>query len=207
MKIGILGSGSVGGSLGRLWAAAGHEVLFASRHPDTLDELVCRAGKGACAGTLDEAIAFGEIVLDALPFAASMTLPADAVAGKLLISASNYYPKRDGEIGLSESTQTESLAARLPDTRVTKAFNMMAAKEIRRRADGEGDTSLVIFHAGGSGADLVTTAELIEAARFVPLHTGELPTSRLFQTDGPLYGAKYRETEARRALEDARAAA
>lgn len=100
MKIGIIGSGSIGGSLGRLWARAGHQVFFSSRHPEELTDLVAQAGKGAQTGTMEEAIAFADILLEAIPFAASLELPANALADKMLITASNYYPERDGEIEL-----------------------------------------------------------------------------------------------------------
>ena len=81
MKIGIIGSGDIGGSLGRLWAQAGHEVFFSSRHPEQLSGLVEQAGKCAQVGTAEEAIAFADIILEAIPFSATMSLPADALAG------------------------------------------------------------------------------------------------------------------------------
>ncbi len=56
MKIGIIGSGNIGGSLGRLWAQAGHEIFFSSRNPETLSDLVKQAGDSAQAGTTEEAI-------------------------------------------------------------------------------------------------------------------------------------------------------
>ena len=89
MKIGILGSGRIGGSLGRSWAAAGHSVMFSSRHPEELEDLAARAGTDARTGTPDEAIAFADVILEALPYAALLELDADALAGKLLVSASN----------------------------------------------------------------------------------------------------------------------
>lgn len=68
MKIGIVGSGNIGDPLGRLWAQAGHEVFFASRHPEKLSDLVELAGNGAQSGTPEEAIAFADTILEAVPF-------------------------------------------------------------------------------------------------------------------------------------------
>src|ERR1700722_10629684 len=63
MKIGIIGAGKVGGSLGKIWARAGHQVFFSSRHPDRLEELVEQAGLEAFCGNVAEAARFGDVVL------------------------------------------------------------------------------------------------------------------------------------------------
>jgi predicted dinucleotide-binding enzyme len=60
MKIGVIGSGNIGGTVGTLWARAGHEVLFASRHPEELEQLVAQAGSKASSGMPDQAARFGE---------------------------------------------------------------------------------------------------------------------------------------------------
>ena len=190
MRIGIVGSGSIGGSLGRLWAGAGHEILFSSRNPGKLEPLAASAGNGARTGTAEEAIAFADVVLEALPFAASLELPADALRGKHLISASNYYPQRDGQIDLGDLSQTELLASLLPGTRVTKAFNMMFAEEMRKRADGEPVHPLAIFFAGDDPTAKETTAQLISEARFDPVDAGALERGALFESGAALYAQK-----------------
>lgn len=204
MDIGILGSGAIGGSLGRLWAGAGHAVMFASRHPDGLAGLAERAGHGARAGTTEEAIAFADVILEALPFAASMRLAPDALTGKHLISASNHYARRDGEIDLGERSQTEALAARLPGTRVTKAFNMMQASEMAARADAqaEGRTmeALAIFLAGDDDDARDAAAQLIRDARFEPVDAGPLERGRLFESGAVLYDRKLDPATAREEL-------
>ncbi len=63
MNIGIVGSGKIGGVVGKLWARAGHNVRFSSRHPETLAGLVAEAGSTASRGTVEEALAFGEVIL------------------------------------------------------------------------------------------------------------------------------------------------
>ncbi|GAB3589416.1 NAD(P)-binding domain-containing protein [Angustibacter peucedani] len=204
MRIGILGSGNIGSALGRSWARAGHEVLFASRHPDRLAELAARAGSTARVGTLDEALAFGDVLLDALPFAASLQLPPAAVAGKLVVSASNYYPQRDGDLDLQGASQTEAVAAALPGAVVVKAFNAMYAAQMELRADGREVDPLTIFVAGDDPVAKGAAADLVRAAAFEPLDVGPLATGRLFQTDGPLYGAMLAPAEAADAVEAAR---
>lgn len=202
MKIGIVGSGNIGGSLGRLWAQAGHRVFFASRNPDKLSSLVKQAGNGAQAGTTEEAIAFADIILEAVPFSVTMALPADALADKTLITASNYYPKRDGEVEIDADSQSEVIAKRLPQTKIVKAFNMMFAEEMEARANGEAAEELAIFYAGDDESAKATVAELIDAAKFVPVDAGSLFNGRYFQNGEPLYAQRWSKAEALRALAD-----
>src|SRR5438045_9752008 len=70
MKIGVIGAGHIGGTIGGLWAKAGHPVFFSSRHPEELQDLVARLGPPAQAGTVDRAIAFGDVVFIAVPYGA-----------------------------------------------------------------------------------------------------------------------------------------
>lgn len=65
MKIGILGAGSLGGTLGKLWADRGHDILYAARDPNSekIKTLLSESGPTARAGTLQEAASFGEVVL------------------------------------------------------------------------------------------------------------------------------------------------
>lgn len=200
MKIGIIGSGNIGGSLGKLWAQAGHEVFFSSRHPEQLSDLVQQVGDKAQAGITEDAIAFADIILEAVPFNVAMSLPADALAGKTLITASNYYPQRDGEVEIDADTQSEALAKKLPDTKVVKAFNMMFAEEMEARADGKRTEKLAIFYAGDDAAAKAVVAELIEDAKFAPIDAGSLFNGRFFQNGEPLYAQRWSKEEARQAL-------
>ena len=91
-KIGIIGSGRIGGAVGLKWAEAGHEILFSSRHPEELTELVERAGSRAKAGLPAEAAAFGEVVFIAVPYAALPQVGQDyapAMQGKVVIDCGN----------------------------------------------------------------------------------------------------------------------
>jgi hypothetical protein len=70
LKIGIIGSGHVGSALGDVWAKAGHEVMFSSRNVDNDKKLAAEVGANARAGTPQEAGAFGQVVLFAVPYSA-----------------------------------------------------------------------------------------------------------------------------------------
>lgn len=200
MKIAVLGSGSIGGSLGVLWGRAGHSVVFASRHPENLQDLVEQAGGNAASASVDEAIDAAPIVLDALPFAASLKLPTSRLAGKTVISASNYYPGRDGKISLDGLSETEALACALRQSTLTKAFNMMPAQRMQERVSGNPERELVIFFAGDDPSAKQATSTLIADAKFIPLDVGGLADGAAFQTGGPLYGAQVSLNEARALL-------
>jgi hypothetical protein len=91
MKIGIIGAGNIGGTLARILTDAGHQVALSnSRGPETLQDVVSELGEEAQAMTVEEAAAWGDIVAEAIPFGHVDSLPADALDGKILISASNY---------------------------------------------------------------------------------------------------------------------
>ena len=70
LRIGIIGTGRVGGALATHWTVAGHEVLMSSRHPEELRPLAASLGARARIGTPQEAAAFGEVVLVSVPYSA-----------------------------------------------------------------------------------------------------------------------------------------
>ncbi len=128
-KIGIIGAGNVGGTLGTVWAKAGDEVMFSSRHPDELKALAAKAGPNARTGTPAEAAAFGDVVLIAVPYTAFAEIAkADGAAlkGKVVLDASNAIDKRDGE-ALGKEVRAKGIGlysqALLPDTHLVRGFN------------------------------------------------------------------------------------
>src|SRR3982751_2630326 len=101
MKIGIIGTGHIGGTLARLWVAAGHEVMISSRHPDELKPLAKQLGPKARVGTPKEAAVFGDVVLVSVPYKALPDLGRDLkaeLAGKIILDTCNPYPGRDGDM-------------------------------------------------------------------------------------------------------------
>src|SRR5688572_30407020 len=124
MKIGIVGSGNIGGTAARLFAKAGHEVAISNtRGPESLAELVGELGPSSKAMTVEEAVRFGDVVLVAIPLKNFGDLPAEAFREKIVIDANNYYPDRDGQIEVldrDETTSSEMLAAHLEGARVVK---------------------------------------------------------------------------------------
>ena len=103
MKIGVIGSGRIGSTLGGLWVKAGHEVMFSDRDQEQVKRAIDGLGPRARAGTVHEAAVFGDAILIAVPYAA---LPAirDEVGirlrGKVVIDPNNPVPTRDGDMAV-----------------------------------------------------------------------------------------------------------
>src|ERR1700745_131841 len=101
VKIGIIGSGKCGSALGGVWAKAGNEVMFSSRHLDNDRKRAAAIGANSRAGTPQEAASFGQVLLFAVPYSAFPELIkslGNSFKGKVVINASNPFPQRDGDI-------------------------------------------------------------------------------------------------------------
>ena len=180
MKIGIVGSGNIGGNAARLFVRAGHQVALSnSRGGQGLDDLIEALGDKAQATTIGEAARFGDVVLLAIPFGKFRDLPADAFKGKVVIDATNYYPERDGkfeELGNDETTSSELMASHLKEARLVKGFNTIYFKHLA----SQGDTSLpledrrAIFIASDDSEAKEIVARLIEEIGFAAVDSGFL---------------------------------
>jgi predicted dinucleotide-binding enzyme len=151
MTIGIIGSGRIGGTLARLFVRAGEEVAIAnSRGPETLDDLVTEIGPNGRAVTAAEAVAFGDVVVLAIPWRRREKLPdGERFAGKVVVDAMNPYGP-GGVIDVEPSTSSEEVAQLMPKARLVKAFNTI---HFQRLAENGGpgaplEEREVIFLAG-----------------------------------------------------------
>ena len=194
-KIGIIGSGNIGGGLGKHFAKAGHSVMFSSRHPQELQSLAEEAGPNAQVGTVEEAAEFGEVLLLAYPFGKTPEVSRQVAnpAGKVLIDANNYYPSRDGEQSGQEMQEkglleSEWTASYYPGAHVAKAFNSIHAKTLADRAfEKEGVPLAVPFGAADALAREVLEA-ILASIGFVGVYLGDLSQTKISQPDEKLYG-------------------
>ena len=203
MRIGIIGAGNIGSTAARLFAQAGHEVAIAnSRGPETLEGLVEEIGPNARAVTVEEAADFGEVVMEAIPFGRYEELPAGRLSGKVFVTASNYYPQRDGEIDLGGLAQSEVIARHLPGARVVKAFNTIYY--VRLAENGRPGTPLeereAIFVAGDDAEAKAVVSRLIEEIGFAPVDAGTLAESKRQEPGSAIYNVPMTPAEARDAL-------
>lgn len=207
MSIGLIGAGNIGEAAARGFIRAGHTVALSnSRGPETLRELTAELGERARALTVEEAAQFGDVVMEAIPYGHVDSLPRDALAGKILISASNYYPQRDGEIDFGGQTHTERVAEMLPETRVVKVFNTIYYEHLRR----QGDPSLPMEQrravplAGDDAEAKSVVSDLIEEIGFAPLDLGSLREGgRHMEPGQPIYNETLTRQEARAMVEEA----
>jgi len=179
MKIGIIGSGHIGGTLAKRFVDVGHEVAVSnSRAPDTLASLVDELGPRARAMTAGEAAQFGDLVVVSVPFGRYRELPTDGVADKVVIDTNNYYPQRDGyfeELESDLTTSSELLQAHVSDARVVKAFNAILWSRLRDDDRPAGDDDrLGIPISGDDEQAKQTVARLIDEIGFDPVDAGIL---------------------------------
>lgn len=192
MRIGIIGAGNIGGTLGGLWVKAGHEVMLSSRHPEDLKGLVDGLGPKARAGTPSEAIAFGDVLLIAVPYKAYPQLAQDyakAWKGKVVIDAGNATQARDGDVyGEVLANGIAAVSAKhLAGARVVRAFNAANYKLFARNAHREGGR-MAIPIAGDDADALASAGQLVRDAGFDPVTVGPLAKSESFAMGSPGFG-------------------
>ena len=205
MKVGVIGAGHIGANAARLFARAGHEVVISnSRGPETLSGTVEEIDGDTRAMTVEEAAEFGDVVLEAIPFGRYEELPADRLAGKIVIDASNYYPQRDGEIELDGLTSTGAVARHLDGARVIKAFNTMYYQRLANegRPDSPLEERQVLFVAGDDEDAKGIVSRLIEEIGFAPIDTGSLRNSYRQEPGSPIYNNPMTPAQARELLAD-----
>jgi 8-hydroxy-5-deazaflavin:NADPH oxidoreductase len=208
VRIGIIGAGNIGATLARLFVQAGHEVAISnSRGPESLASLIQSLGPRARAATVDDAADWGELVVEAIPFGRYHDLPAERLRNKIVVTASNYYPQRDGVIDLGGRAQSELVAAHLPSARVVKAFNTIWYQHLQQQGDTTKplDARRVIFVAGDDPAAKQVVADLITQIGFAPLDTGLLHASTRQEPGAPIYNKDLTLVEAQTALAESAA--
>lgn len=176
-KIGIIGSGNVGSALGRAWAKAGHEVMFASRSLEHDRELAKQIGAGARAGSPREAADFGDVILLAVPYRALPELGKrlnSSLRGKIVIDACNPFPGRDGDIANWAREKGAGLASAelLPGTRIVRAFNAIGAARMGAAHEEPGRFGMPI--AGDDRQAIEIASGLIRDIGYEPVLIGGL---------------------------------
>lgn len=184
MQIGILGTGSVGGNLGQAFAAAGHRVKFGSRSPDSdkVQRLVASIGEQASAGTNEEALAFGELVVIALPWSVvEKTLPGlGDWSGKIVVDATNRLIP-----GQPDQSAAEIVAGLVPGAAVVKAFNTIGAEHfVDPIIDGQ---AVSMFICSDDAQAKSTVGELVTALGFDLVDAGPLANARLLESLAELW--------------------
>jgi len=209
MRIGIIGTGQIGGTLARRLSALGHQVFVAnSRGPASLTDLARETG--AKPVSVSEAARSGEVVIVTIPEKNIPHLPADLFAGVLdsvvVVDTGNYYPQqRDGRIDGIEAGATESRwVAQQLGRPVVKAFNNIYAQhlmDLGKPASAPGRIALPI--AGDDKAGKAVVLRLLDELGFDGVDAGGLDESWRQQPGTPVYVTDFDAAGVKRALSEA----
>ena len=197
LKIGIIGSGRIGGTLGGIWVKAGHEVMFSSLDIEQDKALAAKLGGGARAGTTREAVAFGDVLLLAVPYRAFPDLSkelAPAMKGKVVIDASNPIVGRDGEVAAAAREKGAGLAAAefFPGARIVRAFNAIGFARLPEFAGRTGERIGMPMAADDQKAYAVA-AGLVREVGLEPVLIGPLAMGKYLIPGTPLAGERSAE--------------
>ena len=204
--IGVIGAGNIGGTVGALWVKAGHPVMFSSRNPDELKDMVAGLGPLAHAGTVAQAIAFGDALFIAVPYAALPQIGSDyraALKGKVILDACNAVPTRDGDAITKEADENGTGVTSqkyLAGTRLVRAFNTLGFNVFKSQS-GRPDPKLAIPIAGDDADAVRVAQELVRDAGFDPVLVGGLASAKKFQqrSEG-VYGVQASAAELKQKL-------
>lgn len=191
MKIGVIGSGNVGSALGGALAKAGHPVMFSSRHLEEDKALAAKIGANASAGTPEQAAAFGDVLVFAVPYRALPDLGkslAQQINGKVVIDASNPYPSRDGEIANWAREKGAGLASAelLPGARIVRAFNAVGAARMGEAHENPGRYGMPIASDDAQAVEIAS--RLIRDIGYEPVLIGGLEKGKHLIPGTPLAG-------------------
>jgi 8-hydroxy-5-deazaflavin:NADPH oxidoreductase len=202
--IGTIGAGHIGSTIGGLWVKNGHKVLFSSRHPEELRDLVAGLGPLAQAGTVEQAIGFGDVVLLTVPYGALPQIGRDYAAplkGKTVLDTCNAVAGRDGAVAEEVEANGVGVTSQkyLPGTRLVRAFNTMSYKIFASEANRP-DPKLAVPIAGDDQDAVRVAASFVRDAGFDPVVIGKLADAKLFQRGGPGYGQQVSAAELKQKL-------
>jgi hypothetical protein len=206
MKIGIIGTGQIGGTLTRRLTELGHEVYIAnSRGPGSLSDLARETG--AKPVMVREAARAGEVVVVTIPEGKIPDLPRDLFAGVpddvVVIDTGNYYPReRDGRIADIEAGMTESRwVANQLGRPVVKAFNNIYARHLLERGRPAGSPGRIALPVAGDDKHAKEEVmRLVNALGFDAVDAGGLDESWRQQPGTPVYATDFDSEGVQRAL-------
>lgn len=204
LRIGIIGSGAMGAPIGLLWAEAGHQVLFSSRNPDQLMDLVQEAAPRASAGYADAAAYFGEVILLAVPPSAIPQIGRDfghLMQDKVVIDLSNPRVDRDGEITNEwlEMGTGIAMAQYLPGVQFVKAFNTVNPRSFADPVRENGRIGVPI--AADDEEAIAVTEALVRDAGLDPVVVGPLERAIEFDRGTAVWETDVSASEIREILD------
>jgi predicted dinucleotide-binding enzyme len=198
LKIGVIGSGRVGGTLGSVWAKAGHPVMFSSLDLEADKKLAASVGSNARAGSTREAAQFGDVLLVSVPYTA---LPAlgrdlgDILKGKIVIDTSNPIVARDGDMAVAAREKGAGISSQefLPGARIVRAFNAIGSARMGEAHKDKGKVGMPI--AGDDQKAIETASGLVREIGYEPVLVGTLASMGKFLIPGTPLGGEHTPAE------------
>lgn len=189
MKIAVLGTGRVGGTLGRRWMDAGHEVMFGTRDPAHPRVAALASETGARSAAHADAVEGADAIVLAIPWPGVLDICdelADRMANKVVIDCVNPLNATFSGLDLGfTASAAEEIASRCPRSRVVKAFNTVSSATM---ADPSyAGTPATLFHCGDDTDAKRIVADLANAIGFFPVDSGPLAHARLLEPLAMLY--------------------
>ncbi len=183
MKIAVIGTGKVGGALGARFAQAGHSVVFGTRRPEEIADLLKSAGPNARAAAGAEAAAGADVIFLAVPAQAAVSAAGTLgdLSGKVLVDCVNPVRWEQGPVWNppAEGSMTAALAHACPKARVVKAFNSFGA-EIHANPEVGGAPADVMM-AGDDKDAKNAVAEIASSSGFRPIDAGPLRNAAVLE--------------------------
>lgn len=191
--IAIIGAGKLGIVLSQLALKAGYEVYISgSGDPAKIKLSVDVLAPGAHAATSREAVKKADIVILALPLSKHRQIPNSALAGKLVIDATNHWWEIDGprdDFLQPGESSSEAIQDFLSSSRVVKALNHMGYHDLHDETRPAGEPGRkAIAVAGEREQDVATVSRLIDNLGFDPVHIGNLAAGRKLEPGGNVFG-------------------
>jgi 8-hydroxy-5-deazaflavin:NADPH oxidoreductase len=207
--IAVIGAGHIGSNVAKAAAQAGYDVIVSNATgPQSLAPLVTQLGSKARAATVETAAEAGDVVVVSVPVGAFGDIPVKPLAGKVVISTSNYNASREGhiaEIDDGRITIAGLLQRHLPDSRVVKAFNMISAAEVPADGTPPGTPNRRALALAGDDADAKkTVAEIYDKMGFDAVDAGALSESWRFGRGQPAFIVRQNADQLRANLQRAR---
>lgn len=201
LKIGVIGSGRVGGAIGGAWVKAGHEVMFSSLDLESDKKLAASLGPKASAGSTREAATFGTVLLISVPYTA---IPAigrdlgDVIKGKIIIDTSNPIVARDGDVAAAAREKGVGIATAeyLPGTRIVRAFNAIGFARMAVAAQASERIGMPI--AGDDAAAIKVASALVREVGYEPVLVGTLAAMGKYLVPGTPLGGERSPDEVRK---------
>jgi len=193
MRIGVIGAGWLGGTVGRLWVKAGHEVLFSSRHPEQLEAMARELGPRASVGQPLAAAEFGTVLLLSMPFEALPQVGRDlrsAYRGKIVLDSTNPWGANSADVyrEARELGVAQTVAKYMPGARLVRAFSAVDATVVETSASRRGGR--IGMPLASDDAEAMKVAEgLVRDAGCDPVIVGNLVAAASFQPGGPGFRA------------------